>query len=157
MSRVSWLFEDEYFPAKIRAEPCPNPHKVSLRIVWLSPLRMSYHFSISRGFYFSNWIFINFDGIHSFSSPVETKAKPLPQCNTCHGFHSEVNTSLIVFSIIQCLSAAVVPFSSAFRKFEVHKALCNLFWGYLLSLLFNIFSRVRFDLSITACPCVVYL
>jgi hypothetical protein len=38
----------------------------------------------------SNLIFINSEGVHSFSSPVETKTKPLPQHNIFPAFHSEV-------------------------------------------------------------------
>jgi len=41
-----------------------------------------------------NLIFINFDAFHSFSSLVETKAKPYLQNNTHPGFHPEVNTPL---------------------------------------------------------------
>lgn len=41
-----------------------------------------------------NLIFINFDGIHIFSSHVETKAKPPTQPNTYPGFLPEVKISL---------------------------------------------------------------
>ena len=123
---------------------------------------INYHLFLWRAVSCSNLIFISFDGIHSFSSPVETKAKPLPQLNTHPGFYSVVNTSLkytswlnsVVFTVIQCVCAVVVPFSLAFRKFKVNKALCNLFLGifFIPFCLFSISFRVRFDLSITACP-----
>ena len=53
-----------------------------------------FHFSIPRGFFSSDLTFINFDGIHNFSSPVETRVKPLPQHSTSPGFHCEFSTSL---------------------------------------------------------------
>lgn len=64
----------------------------------------------------SNLVSSNFKRIHHFSFPVETKAKPLPQCNTPSDFHFEVKTSLkyidcfnsVVPSTIQNLSEAVI-------------------------------------------------
>lgn len=47
-----------------------------------------------NGLLLSTLIFINFEGIHSFSS-VETNIKHLSQCNTCLSFHSEVRVSLM--------------------------------------------------------------
>ena len=71
----------------------------------------------------TKWIFINFDGIHRFSSPVETRKKSIPQSSTSPNFHSEVNTSLKYIGWFNSenffllsnvfLSAAVVPFSLA--------------------------------------------
>lgn len=60
--------------------------------------------------------FIHLEGIHSFSFPVETYTKPLPQHNTFSSFHSEVKTSLI-YTV--CFSSAVLfhnpmSFSSCF-------------------------------------------
>lgn len=79
----------------------------------------------SQDFQFSpiNLIFINFEGIYSFLFPIETKAKPLPQCSIFSDLHSEVKTllksigwsNLAVF-IIQCLSEAVVFCSLVFKK-----------------------------------------
>ena len=59
-NQISWIFEDEYFPAKTRTESCPNPYEISLPFVLLSSLWMSCHFSFSRDFSFWNQIFMNF-------------------------------------------------------------------------------------------------
>ena len=158
MSKISPVFEDKCFPSRTRTEPCPNPSEVFLPPVWLPPLWMSCHFSFSKGFSFSKWIFINFDGIHSFSSPVETRIKCLPQRNTSPDFHFEVSTSLkYMVDLIQklfLLSNVSQLLLFPLRKFKVNKALCNLFLG-VFSISFCLFSIsliVWFDLSITAWP-----
>ena len=51
-------------------------------------------FLFTKIFLFSNKILINFYDIHSFSSPLGTRANPLPHHSTSSGCHSEVNTSL---------------------------------------------------------------
>lgn len=74
--------------------------------------------------------FMSFDGIHSILFSMENKTNPPPQHKTYAHFHSDVNISLshtdwfnsTVFSITQCLSAAV-PFSLMFRKLKVYRAL----------------------------------
>ena len=96
-----------YFPAKTRTESCSNPCEAFLQLVGLSPLWMRCHLFIQR-FLFLNQVLINFDGIRSFCSTVETREKTLLQHSTFPGFHSGVNISLKFnsedFSIVQCLS-----------------------------------------------------
>ena len=91
------FFEEECCPAGIRTEPCPHSICFSYHLYeyhhcrWavISPFQ-----EMERGFSSSNQTFINFYGIHNFSFPVETGAKPLPQHSTSPGFHWEVSTSL---------------------------------------------------------------
>ena len=117
-------------------EPWPNSYEVFLPPVWLSPLWVSCHFFFPRGFSFTNWIFTNFNGIHSFSSPVETRAKVLPQHSTSSGFHYEVNISLKYTGLFNSdIFLLSIPFSLEVRKFKVNKAFYNLFLG-VFSILF---------------------
>lgn len=102
---LSWM---PSFPWKQKTKPFPNPGFgggsifVKLHLIkWKASVSLINSFRLTghtvwwtiisstlRGLSCSNLIFTNFDGIHSFSFLVETKAKHLPQHNTCPGFHS---------------------------------------------------------------------
>ena len=114
-SRVSWSFEDDYFPEKTRIESFPNPYEIFLPSVWFSPLWMSCHFSFSRSFSF------------------QIKHLVILMVSIVFLLLWQQEKTLVDFiqntSILQYVSAAVVPFSLALRKFNVNKALCNLFLG----------------------------
>ena len=77
----------------------------------------------SGGLPWSDLIFINFEGIHSFPSLVETKAKHLPGLSAFPSFHSEVLTFTrwsdpAVLSQLQCFSPAVLPVPRATTRFH---------------------------------------
>ena len=119
---VSWLYEDRCSLFSCNTSPA---FERSLHISWDLICWITCHFSSLRCFSCSTQILINLDGIHSFSSPVDTNVKSLSQCNTYPGFHTEVNTSLKYTGWFS-FAAAVTPFSLTLRKFNVNEALCNL-------------------------------
>ena len=116
-------------PLKTRAEPCPIPYEVSL---WLSCLWTSCHFSFSRVSNFQTKSLLILMVSIAFLIWWKKELKHLPQHSTSPDFHSEVSTNWFNSdSIIQCLSAAIVTFSSALIKFK-HYVIY--FWGYFPSL-----------------------
>ena len=91
MSKISTIFEDEYFPAKTR-EPCPNPYEgflPPLIVTSVDVISLSQEVSPFQ----TKSLSILMVSI-PFFPPVETRKKPLPQHSTFPGFHCEVSISL---------------------------------------------------------------